>query len=292
MFNKRAGNSNKLFDELRNWRGAIDTPSYAHAVNERLPYLSEKEIVFLWERAVSEQKSHDSERQWFGEITMGNIFSYLPDNLRKQNISRLDLNTFSNEKVKTIFLLHLSEFSTGETREALQKEAWMCSISHINDPVKNTSDTHAFALEWSGREGHDKHLVWIDTIIDKYDIAVINDIWSSYITQAQLGKIEHNDEFVSQIFHLARKLPRDIVLQACYDCYDVYKSAGRIEKIGQTIAMLITRLPDAEQSGIWKSVIEFGLKQQPSFVSWNEPKKLARYVEKIMPNSLWLETML
>jgi len=292
MVFKKKKNESDQFSKLRNWGGVFDIPSYAHAVNECLPYLSDDEVVFLWKRAVNEKNSDDDERQWFGEITIGNIVSYLPDSVRKQYISNLDLRYFRNKKVQAILLLQLSKLSTGETRADLQKEAWTCSAYHCNDPIKNPSDSHAAALEWSDTKDDGEKMVWIDTVIDMYDSLVIQEIWESYIAKAKFGEVERKDEFVSQVSHLAKKLPNEAITQACFDCFDVFKSAGRIEEVGHTISILIEKLPSEIKKTFWKSIIEYGFDQQPSFVPWYDPKKLAKYLEKIMPNNLWLQTML
>jgi hypothetical protein len=283
IFRKRDDN-NEMFDELRNWRGAIDTPSYAHAVNERLPDLSNDEIVFLWNRALAEQKSDDDERQWFGEITIANIVSFLPNEVRRKDIPNLDLSTFSNKKVKAILLLQLSKLSTGDKREELQKEAWENAAFYCDDPIENPSSMHASALKWSSSKEDSDNEVWIDTIIYQFDSAVIHAIWQDYLSQAQSGNISRKDEFARQVHHLAKKLPSDKILKYCHDCFDVYKETGRVETIAKTIEILIAKLSEAEQPKTWKLVIEYGFEQEPSSIPYYHPEKLAKYLEKIRPD--------
>jgi hypothetical protein len=210
------------FTVLREWenRGrSLDAPSYIQTLAGLLPQLTENQVDFLWDRAISESRNEDHERKWFGEISLYTIALHLYKLTKHKRLSlleKLNFTSFKNKKAAASLMFMKSVLLDKSDRVKLQKEAWEYAAPHCNDPLENSSDSSAHTLEWSN---NDAKRMWIDTLIPDFDLDAAWSLWKDYVLKAEAGILELDEynKTHTQIIFLAKILPAEYVKEALTD---------------------------------------------------------------------------
>ena len=237
--------------------GYLDTIPYVHSVNTILPFLASDEILFLWNRAIKETTNQYSEHQYFGEIILANIVPYLPLSERKDLLIQIDIKKIRNNQTKAIILLYFSDFYENEIRLGFQREAWKYVCKTATTPQKSDFD-RALSLEWSAENNTLNDNLWIDTIMSKFEVDLIPELWNKTISEA--CKDCSGEESRAELRALALQMPIAYIHIAFKDCFKLYsQSRFKEEWLVDTISRLIHRYPKDQQSSTLIEIIDWGM---------------------------------
>lgn len=284
----------EAFNALKRWNdwGSIDTPSYAHAVNTLIPYLYEEQVLFLWERAIKELESDDSEHRYFGEITIAGIAPFLPYSKKGSLLESIDTSSVKNEKVMAVLLLEKSSCLCGDERIALQIESWQYAANHYNSPRYSQSCMYANTLEWKDSDSKTdstKFVGWLEYFLSNLEQDAILSVWQAHISKVPLIKYgEDKIRFFGQLRSLASNIPADYIVQALGEIIEIFVTIGRQIETTDLIKLLISRLPEGTQKVTWQKVFDDLLAYNPPFLL-ADPYKLAGLLTYAMPMELQYE---
>ncbi|MBX2998754.1 MAG: hypothetical protein KF893_09620 [Caldilineaceae bacterium] len=245
----------------------------------------------MWERAVGEKLSSDSEREWFGEITLANIAPYLPLQERFKRINSLRLDGFRFQQAASVLALEKSLVGTGEDRFNLQKLAWSLGKSYWESPAHSSSEDGA-ALKWSGTP--DEKRKWLDDLVSKFDPNVVWSIWQEAFEDAQTDEEfdgHSKRKFFGQVTVLARFITPDKTLPACQSCWnliEVHESLVlfNLGQLSFVISRLISVHASDEQNSIWQAIFHDLLSSSigSSSAGWNWELFLAGFLIRDVPD--------
>lgn len=165
------------WQELVDWpkRYALDISDYVSAVKSFLPEATDEQKAYLWERAVAERASGDSERIYWAEHSMFPILRFSSEEQRRQFLNNFDFDTLSNGFVAPVIVaIYASALKEPERRETFEK-SWQQ------------------AIKWGWQRHHDSEFVDAEDnevrqpaampeLLSHFDAKIILEKWNEIIT--------------------------------------------------------------------------------------------------------------
>jgi len=254
-----------------------DVSDYPKAIQRLGPDLNQEQLIFLWERAVEDLRSDDTEFVWFAQFTLRNLASIFPLNLRKtiitdELIRELKLAMKTRQDIISSIIFSKSQVISGSEQIKLQ-------INAVENLFFRSSDNNY-------RINSDLHK-WIASNGPALDNEVVLWLWKKCTEIALTGMPGEKPNFYGLATTLAKILPKEHIDKACLDCYRFYQSIQHyLHEPAEVIRILISQLPLDEQIKHWKKIYIFLLQQEKDEKNFIDPLKFSGGLVLKMPEPL------
>ena len=236
---------------------------YMWALKICLPFLSQEQLTFIWDRALKErQRDDDNDSKLFADISFGLIAPYIAK--EEANTKLDDLFTFSSERVYSpkmaVAIAALGNHFPGELQKKAHELAWKIAYRH-----RSNEDAFKEII---------KHL-HPDMIMHEWNRTI-----SEYMSEGERSGYEA----FQQLNGLAYGIPQEYIKTACTQCAELNNRGSHPERKIEIIKILIKNLPDEEIKECYEYLFSNILKMKKSY--YCDFKILAGELILLMPEKI------
>lgn len=257
-----------------------DVGDYPKAILELGPYLTQEQLIKLWEQAIGDLRSNNTELAWFAHFSLRNLASVFSSKLRVELITADLIQEFhtamhTRRDVIASIIFAKSQAVSAAERESLQIDA----IKRFYEIRGENGSKYVYI--------DDDLLRWIRDNGSSLDSNVVWWIWKQCTELALTGVSGEKPKFYGLVKDLAEIVPIEHIDEACVDCYGFYKAIKHyLEEPVDVIRVLISQLPLSQQKAHWKSIYIYLLQQEKDEENFKDPLKFAGRLISKMPEPL------